>query len=166
MIWNFRSIWVMHLVFSLTICSYHVTYAFQSESKLYSYLNVKELLTRSRRKVWSLSDYNWTWTHNHLAHKRTLNHLAKLAKWLSVWLNSWVFVYKLSGCGFAFSCSHLKFSIFIFVSSKMIIIISFPTSLVYESFHYNLLFLMMFHKHIFNCNRQVFTFCYHCYCLV
>ena len=30
-----------------------------------------------------LSDCNWTRTHNHLVHKRTLNHLAKLAKCLS-----------------------------------------------------------------------------------
>ena len=30
-----------------------------------------------------LSDCNWTRTHNHLVHKRILNHLAKLAKWLS-----------------------------------------------------------------------------------
>ena len=29
-------------------------------------------------KVWS--DCNWIRTHNHLVHKRTLNHLAKLAK--------------------------------------------------------------------------------------
>ena len=35
----------------LTVCSYHVTYAFQSESTLYSCLNVKELLARSRRKI-------------------------------------------------------------------------------------------------------------------
>ena len=27
-----------------------------------------------------LSDCNWTRTHNHLAHKQTLNHLAKTAK--------------------------------------------------------------------------------------
>ena len=34
-----------------------------------------------------MNDCNWTRTHNHLVHKRTLNHLAKLAslaKWLSV----------------------------------------------------------------------------------
>ena len=34
-----------------------------------------------------LRDYNWTRTHNHLVHKQTLNHLAKLAslaKWSSV----------------------------------------------------------------------------------
>ena len=57
--------------------------AFQSESTLSSCLNVKELFARSRREIWSLSDSNWTRTHNHLVHKRTLNHLAKLAvlKW-------------------------------------------------------------------------------------
>ena len=64
----------------LTVCSYHVTYAFQSESTLSSCLNVKELLAQSRREIRSLSDCNWTRTHNHLVHKRTLNHLAKLAK--------------------------------------------------------------------------------------
>ena len=35
----------------LTVCSCHVTYAFESESTLYSCLNVKELLARSRREI-------------------------------------------------------------------------------------------------------------------
>ena len=35
----------------LTVCSYHVMYAFQSESKLYSCLNVKKLLAQSRREI-------------------------------------------------------------------------------------------------------------------
>ena len=65
---------------SLTVCSCHVTYAFQSESTLYSCLNVKELLAQSRCKIWSLTDCNWTGTHNHLVRKQTLNHLTKLAK--------------------------------------------------------------------------------------
>ena len=65
----------------------YVTYAFQSESTLYSCLNVKELLVQSRREIWSLSDCNWTQTQNHLVRKRTLSHLTKLAKWLSFeWL--------------------------------------------------------------------------------
>ena len=34
---------------SLTVCSYHVTYVFQSESTLSNCLNTKELLTRNRR---------------------------------------------------------------------------------------------------------------------
>ena len=35
----------------LTVCSCHVTYAFQCESTLYSCLNFKELLPRSRREI-------------------------------------------------------------------------------------------------------------------
>ena len=83
----------------MTVCSYYVTYAFQSESTLYSCLNVRELLARRRREIWSLSDCNWTRTHNYLVHKRTLSHLAKLAsfaslaKWLSVRLwTKWLWV--------------------------------------------------------------------------
>ena len=86
-----------------TECSYHVAYAFQSESTFYSCLNVKELLAQNRSDIWSLSDCNGTRTHNHLARKRTLNHLAKLA------INSWMFVYKLCGCGFESHCSHLNY---------------------------------------------------------
>ena len=157
-------LWVLICTVHLTVCFYHVTYAFQSESTLYKCLNVKELLARSRREIWRWSDCNWIRTHNHLVHKRTLNHLAKLAKWLScvvstylygafdcmflschvrvsewihtrvrdmiktysqmhrtdkysqhssiiwpAWLNGWVFVYELSGCGFESSCSHFTF---------------------------------------------------------
>ena len=43
-------------------------------------------------------DCYWTRTHNHLVHKRTLNHLAKLA---------------LSGCGFESSCSHVMSDSFV-----------------------------------------------------
>ena len=38
----------------MSVCSYHVTYAFQSESTLYSCLNVKELLAQNRRNIWNL----------------------------------------------------------------------------------------------------------------
>ena len=76
------------------VCFCHVTYVFQSESTLYSCLNVKKLLAQSRCKIWSLSDCNWTQTQNHLVHKQTLNHLAKLAcVWLSVCLQTkWFWV--------------------------------------------------------------------------
>ena len=75
----------------MTVCSCHVKYAFQSDSTFYSCLNVKELLARNSREIWSLSDCNWTWIHHHLVSKRKLNHLAKLAK---------LFIYKLIGYGF------------------------------------------------------------------
>ena len=61
-----------------TVCSCHVTYAFQSESALYSGLNIKELLVRSRREIRNLSDCNWTRTQIHLVRKRTRNHLVKV----------------------------------------------------------------------------------------
>ena len=79
--------------------SFHVTYAFQSESTLYSSLNVKELLALNRYKIWSLSECNWTRTQNHLVRKWTLNHLANLTSWdkcFSVRLRTkwfWVRVY-------------------------------------------------------------------------
>ena len=73
--------------------------AFHSESRLYTCLTVKELLAQKRHDIWSLSDSNGIRTHNHLVRKRTLNHLAKLAK----------FVYKLSGLGFESRCCHLDF---------------------------------------------------------
>ena len=57
----------------LTVCSGHVTYTFESESTLYSCLNVKELLAWSRREIWGWSDCNWTRTQNHLVLKRTLS---------------------------------------------------------------------------------------------
>ena len=43
----------------------------------------RNVLSRSRCKIWSLSDLNWTQTQNHLICKQTLNHLAK---WLGVCL--------------------------------------------------------------------------------
>ena len=91
---------------SLTVCSCHVTYAFQSESTLYSCLNVKELLARSRREIWSLRDCNCSRTQNHLVHKRTLNHLAKLAKWLSCALST----YRYGAFVCMFLSCHVQFS--------------------------------------------------------
>ena len=52
---------------------------------------MKELLARSRRKIWSLSDCNWTRTHNLLVRKGTLNYLAKLAKWLSCVVTTYLY---------------------------------------------------------------------------
>ena len=87
------------LIRNSVVSFYHVMYAFQSESTLYSYLNVKKLLALSRREIWSLSDCNWTRTQNHLVCKRTLNHLAKLTlQWLSCVLST--YLYGAFGCIF------------------------------------------------------------------
>ena len=84
-------LWVLICTVHLTICSCHVTYMFQREYTLYICLNIKELLARSRREIWSLSDCNWTRIHNHLVHKRTLNYLAKVAKWLNCVVSTYLY---------------------------------------------------------------------------
>ena len=83
--------WVLICTVHLTVSSCHVMYAFQSESTLYNYLNVKELLARNRWNFWKLSDCNWTRTQNHLVRQRTLNHLLKLTKWFSCILNTYLY---------------------------------------------------------------------------
>ena len=75
----------------LTVCHYHVMHSFQSESTLYSCLNVKEFLARNRPNIWSLTDSNRIRTNNHLVRKRTLNHLAKLSKWLSCVVSTYLY---------------------------------------------------------------------------
>ena len=54
-------------------------------------LSVKELLVRSRRDIWNFGDSNVIRTHNHLVCKRTFNHLANLAKWLSRVLSTYLY---------------------------------------------------------------------------
>ena len=56
-----------------------LTYAFQNETPLWSFVDVKEILAWKRRIIWRLSDCNKTRIHNHLNRQRALNHLPKLA---------------------------------------------------------------------------------------
>ena len=77
------------------VCSYHIMYAFQSEYALCSSLNVKERLPRNRHDIWSLGEYC---TDKYSQHKSIIR---------PVWQNGWVFVYKLSDCGFEYRCCHI-----------------------------------------------------------
>ena len=54
-------------------------------------LNVKQLLARSTRHILRLSDRSVIRTNNHLVHKRTLNHLAKLAKWMNCVVSTYLY---------------------------------------------------------------------------
>ena len=52
----FEHIATQHFDFSqryltMAVCSYHATYALQSESTLYSCLNVQELIARNRQDI-------------------------------------------------------------------------------------------------------------------
>ena len=58
---------------------------------IYSCLNAKELLARNMRHIWSLGDCNGIRNHNHLVRKRTLVHLAKLAKWSSCAVSTYLY---------------------------------------------------------------------------
>ena len=64
----------------------------------------QELLAQNRREIRSISDCNWTRPHNHLVQKRTLNHLAKLAKWLN-WIVS---TYLYGACDCIFLSCHIR----------------------------------------------------------
>ena len=55
------------------------------------WLNVKDFLATSRCYIWSLSNSNEIRTHSHLVRKRTINHLVKLAKWLSCVVSTYLY---------------------------------------------------------------------------
>ena len=76
-------LWVLFCSVQFTECFYHFKNKFQSESRLHSCLNTKELLASNRCNIWSLSDSSRTLIHNLLASKWPFNHLAKLFKWFS-----------------------------------------------------------------------------------
>ena len=103
---DWAELWVLISMVHLTVFYYHFMNAFESESTLFIFLNVKELLAQNRNNIWSLSDSNLTWTQNQLVSKRTLNHLAKLTKWLS-WVGS---TYLCSACDCIFSSCHVSLS--------------------------------------------------------
>ena len=76
------------------------------------------LVVWNKCDIWSLSDSNGSQTHSHLGHKRTLNHLAKLAA------NLWVFVYELISCGFDSRHSHWNRNYIINYKLWIVLIIS------------------------------------------
>ena len=103
---DWAKLWILIGTMHLTLCYHQVTYAVQSESIFYIFLNIKELLARNRCDIWRLSNCNWIRTHNHLAQKATLNQLAEPTKWLS-----WVVSTYLHGAFFCLLLScHIRIS--------------------------------------------------------
>ena len=94
-------IWLYVLIISLTSFRMHL------HSTLYSCLNIKEPLAQNRRNLRSLYDCKGIRMMNHLVRsKQTLNYLAKLTKWLSFALST--YLYGVFNCMFL-SC-HEGFS--------------------------------------------------------
>ena len=90
--------WVLIFTEHLIVCSCHVTHVCQSESTLYSCLNVKQLIAKSRRDICRRTYCNWIQTQNHVVLKGTINHLVKLARWLSCFLSN--YIYSVFDCTF------------------------------------------------------------------
>ena len=71
-----------------------------------SCLSAKEFLARNKFDIWKLSGCNETRTHNHLVCKRTLSHLAKLARLLSLFNSKYLLCMQ---CCNLYSHSYLLF---------------------------------------------------------
>ena len=65
--------------------------AFQSESTLYSSLNIKKLFAANSCNILILSDSSGIRTHNHLVRKPTLKHLDKLDKTLTSAMSTYIY---------------------------------------------------------------------------
>ena len=89
----------------LTVSNYHVTYGFKSETALYSCLNVKQLLSRNRCNIGSLSKSNGIRTHNHLVYKQRLNGIG--ANGTGIYVRDGI--YERNVCAFESRCCHLNF---------------------------------------------------------
>ena len=80
------------------------------------FLECQEFLARSRCEISSLSNCNGTRTHNHSALRRTLNHLAKLAKLLSCVVST--YLYSASDCMFLSCHVRLNFRVTLHCADK------------------------------------------------
>ena len=85
---NITSFWCIYLKQCLWLIFHFQSYVHDS---LWYQLIICQIFS-------NISDCNWTWTHNHLVHKRTLDHLVKLAKWLSCVVST--YLYGASDCMF------------------------------------------------------------------
>ena len=84
------------------VCYYHVTrFRVNLRSIVAWMLRISLLETGTTSEVWMTSTGFEPIT---LSLKQTLNHLVKLANWL----NGWVFIYKLSGCGLESYCCNFR----------------------------------------------------------
>ena len=108
--------WVLIWVVHLTVCSYdvNVTYACQSESTLYS-SDFVPFLSKEFLKIQATIECGFIlkgirgMIRTHSQMHRTDKYSQNSSVICPPWLNSWVFVYAPSGCGFESSCSHLIF---------------------------------------------------------
>ena len=97
---NFKGImvWSMRKMCSLSHCSGTRTPKILVRNRIFNhwilslqFLCVKKLLVQMRNKIQSSSESNGTQTQKHIVRKRTVNYLAKLGKWLSCIVNTYLY---------------------------------------------------------------------------
>ena len=94
MIWLSSSLYSKCTVFKVNLCLYVIIMSctsFRVNPHSIACLNIKELLAQSRCHICNLCESNEIRTQNHLVRKWTLNHLAKLAKWLSCVVSTYLY---------------------------------------------------------------------------
>ena len=89
--WN----WLLYMLWTIKVWSRSHFWKTDYEGRIQNPIEYKYLPSQVTAMVFKLN--------NHLVHKQTLNHL------VPVWLNGWVFIYELSGCGFESCCCPLNF---------------------------------------------------------
>ena len=81
-----------------------------------SHLNFRFCACFKQGVLWHSGNYR-LWIHSEMRtwHDKTYSQMHRTRKYsqhsaviLQIWLNGWVFVYELSGCGFESRCSHLN----------------------------------------------------------
>ena len=74
-----------------SLCSCQVWYVFQNDSTLHRCLMSRNSLLKAGEKSEGKVTRNWIRTQSYFVLKRTLNHLAKLAKWWSCVLSTYLY---------------------------------------------------------------------------
>ena len=119
--WMLRNVWLVWL--NCWVFVYELRgFGFESSC---SHLNLRYHVCFEQGVPWDSGNYK-VWIHsetrtwhgknrvkctvepNVQSQKRTVKHLEHSSIIWPVWLNGWVFVHKLSNCGFTSSCSHLR----------------------------------------------------------
>ena len=119
----------------MTICSYHVTYEWihtlqlpecqgtpcpkQARNLKFKWLQLdpNPVACFEQGVPWNSGNYRmWIHSETRTWHDKSIQSMHRTDKYsqhssiiLPVWLNSWVLVCELSGCGLRSSCSHLNF---------------------------------------------------------
>ena len=93
----------------LTVCYYHVTYAFQSESTLYSWPECQGTFCSKQARYLKFTWQQWDSNPPPLSSSTSTHPFSQAGFFFQ---NGWVFLYELSRCGFESCSCHLDITLF------------------------------------------------------